>query len=81
MARVKVIDRAMSLEEICFKHLTSLFPNDTIRAARLSGYVELVYELNPGLAGIGQLMEIDTIIEMPEPAEELQIIPANRLWG
>lgn len=81
MAQIKVVDREMSLEEICFKYLSSVFPNDTLRAARLSGYVEEVYELNPGLAGIGQLMAIGTEIDMPEPGAELRILPANRLWS
>lgn len=81
MARVKVAERAMSVEEIAFKYLTNLYPNDRERAARLSGYVEWVYEANPGLASLGQLIAIGTEIEMPEPENTLNILPANRLWS
>ncbi len=53
MAVITVRDTPMSVEEIAWKYLTSIFPGDPERAAQLSGYVEVVYELNPGLAGSG----------------------------
>ena len=81
MARYKVIDAPMSVEEICWKYLTSQFPNDGQRASQLSGYVEHTYELNPGLAGSGQLIAIGTIIDMPDATNAIKIISPNRLWA
>ena len=81
MAKIKVQNAAMSVEEIAFKHLTNLFPNNKERAAQLSGYVEEIYEINPGLAGSGQLIAIGTIVEMPQATNEVKIIKPNRLWG
>lgn len=81
MATVRVSQSAMSVEDICFKYLTGLYPNDKDRAAQLSGYVERVYDLNSGLADKGQLIPIGTIIKMPEPTAEVAILQANRLWS
>jgi phage tail protein X len=46
-----------------------------------SGAVELVLAANPGLAELGPVLPVDTVIEfpdLPKPATELQPI---RLWG
>ncbi len=81
MAAIRTTDVAMSVEEISWKHLSNLFPDDADRAANLSGYVERVYELNPGLASQGQLIPAGTEIEMPVPESETRTLSANRLWG
>lgn len=83
MATIVTKDSAMSVEEIAWKFLLTLTPDDESHAAETlrTGFVEAVYTANPGLASMGQLIPIGTEIIMPEPSSELRVLPANRLWS
>lgn len=80
MVDIIVRDTAMSVEEIAWKYRQSLYPNEPEQAAALSGYVERIYELNAGLAALGQLIPVGTTITLPEEAQANASSP-NRLWG
>lgn len=80
MVVIIVNDAEMSVEEIAWKYRQSLYPYDADKAAALSGYVERIYDLNAGLAALGQLIPVGTKIDMPEEVEASASSP-NRLWG
>lgn len=45
------------------------------------GLVEAIYDLNPGLADLGQTLPVGTSFEMPIPIpREQQVLDPIRLW-
>lgn len=76
--RVKYVE--MAVEEIAWKYRIEALGGDLEKAAKLSGFVEQVYELNPGLAALGPLIPIGTEINMP-PLSASREPQLNRLWG
>ena len=70
----------MGLEEIAWKYRRELYPGDPDKAARLGGFVERIYALNPGLSLLGARIPAGTSILMPDDAPE-NVSPPNRLWG
>ncbi|MEM7300917.1 MAG: tail protein X [Pseudomonadota bacterium] len=80
MDRIRVTGTAQAVEEIAWKYRLKALGNDRQRANDLSGYVEQVYGLNPGLADKGPLIPVGTEIIMPDPFVSVER-PANRLWG
>lgn len=47
----------------------------------MPGLVEAIYDLNPGLADLGQTLPVGTIFEMPIPIpREQQVLDPIRLW-
>lgn len=80
MATVKVTGTEMGIEQIAWRFRQQLYPDDPDRAARLSGYVEQIFDLNPGLAEVSHNVPVGTEIVMPDAETETPIGP-NRLWG
>ena len=77
---IRVKDDEMALEEIAWKYRIEAFGGDMEKASKLSGFVEQVYELNPGLAALGPLIPIGTELKMPPLTASKQPV-LNRLWG
>ena len=47
----------------------------------MPGLVEAIYDLNPGLADLGQTLPVGTIFDMPIPIpREQQVLDPIRLW-
>ena len=47
----------------------------------MPGLVEAIYDLNPGLADLGQTLPVGTIFDMPIPIpQEQQVLDPIRLW-
>ena len=47
----------------------------------MPGLVEAIYDLNPGLADLGQTLPVGTRFEMPIPIpREQQVLDPIRLW-
>ena len=47
----------------------------------MPGLVEAIYDLNPGLADLGQTLPVGTSFEMPIPIpREQQVLDLIRLW-
>ncbi|NEU34854.1 phage tail protein, partial [bacterium LRH843] len=47
----------------------------------MPGLVEGIYDLNPGLAGLGQTLPLGTSFDMPIPIpREQQVLDPIRLW-
>lgn len=47
----------------------------------MPGLVEAIYDLNPGLADLGQTLPVGTSFEMPIPIpREQQVLDPIRLW-
>lgn len=47
----------------------------------MPGLVEAIYDLNPGLADMGQTLPVGTSFEMPIPIpREQQVLDPIRLW-
>lgn len=47
----------------------------------MPGLVEAIYDLNPGLADMGQTLPVSTSFEMPIPIpREQQVLDPIRLW-
>lgn len=80
MPRIITQGADMGLEEIAWKYRRGLYPGDPDKAARLAGFVERIYALNPGLSLLGARIPPGTEIMMPDDAPD-DVAPANRLWG
>lgn len=47
----------------------------------MPGLVEAIYDLNPGLADLGQILPVGTNFDMPIPIpREQQVLDPIRLW-
>lgn len=47
----------------------------------MPGLVEVIYDLNPGLADLGQTLPVGTSFDMPIPIpREQQVLDPIRLW-
>lgn len=47
----------------------------------MSGLVEMIFERNPGLAGLGPILPIGTVFELPVPTPRApQLLDPIRLW-
>ena len=63
-----------------------LLPKVTDRHGRpvsgqMPGLVEAIYDLNPGLADLGQTLPVGTSFDMPIPIpREQQVLDPIRLW-
>ena len=80
MVSIVVKDTAMAVEEIAWKYRLEALGGNKAKAARLEGFVEQIYILNPGLAAIGPLIPVGTTIVMP-PTDSTTRPAPNRLWG
>lgn len=80
MPLIEVTGTAMAVEEIAWKYRLEALGGDRRRAAELSGYVERIYEANPGLAEKGPLISVGTTITMPA-IDTNPTRPSNALWG
>jgi phage tail protein X len=59
-----------TVDALCWRHL-----------GRTAGMVEVVYELNPGLADRGPVLPIGLEVTMPdEPANTTPTAPLLQLW-
>lgn len=47
---------------------------------RTVGLVEATLELNPGLADIGPILPLGTVVELPEPPVDQPSKPLLQLW-
>lgn len=80
-AATRVIDlEDMSIDLVCFHQaLTAL--GDRRAAGRLQGYVEATLQANPGLAAMGLLLPLGTLVRLPEFVIQTPINTAStRLW-
>lgn len=80
MVDIVVKDVAMPVEEIAWKYRLEALGGDKEKAAQLSGFVEQIYVLNPGLAALGPEIPVGTTITMPALDSATGPTP-NRLWG
>lgn len=80
MVQIRVKDVEMAVEEIAWKYRIEALGGDMAEAAKLSGFVEQVYALNPGLAALGDEVPVGTLIDMPPLDAATPALP-NRLWG
>jgi phage tail protein X len=79
-ARATVTVEDATVDLVCFDHAFRAL-GDAKAAGRLDGYVEAVLEANPGLADLGLVLPLGTVIELPEFAIEEQAAAATgRLW-
>lgn len=63
IATVTTEDATVDL--VAFAHAAAVL-RDRRAAGKLSGYVEAVYEANPGLAGAATILPLGTRIALPE---------------
>lgn len=57
-----------TLDALCWRHL-----------ARTQGVVESTLELNPGLAGLGPILPVGTLVDLPLPTATSPQ-PTVKLW-
>jgi len=54
-----------TVEGICFEYAQAVL-KDVRRAGRLAGYVEATLDTNPGLAALGPILPLGTVVDLPE---------------
>lgn len=74
---VKLEDTTLDL--VCYDYAMHWI-GDRIEISRLRGYLEATYAANPGLARLGILLPLGTIIAMPEMTISSEIRTV-RLWS
>lgn len=78
-ATVSVAREDLTLGLVCFDNAMRAL-GDRQKAGRLKGYVEATLDANPGLAGLGLILPLKTVIHLPEFTVISGAKQAERLW-
>lgn len=77
-ATVTVALEDASVDLVCFEHARAVL-GDARQAGRLTAYVTATLKANPGLAALGPILPLGTVIALPEFVIE-RPRAAVRLW-
>jgi len=78
-ATVTVKQEDASLDLICFEYAYARL-GDRKQAGLLTGYVEAILAINPGLAALGSVLPLGTVIHLPAFETEAKAPETVRLW-
>lgn len=70
----------MSVDLVCFEHAMLALGDRRAAGRLLWAYVAATLEANPGLAGLGDMLPIGTVIRLPRHEAQPSRAPTKRLW-
>ncbi|TCT27927.1 tail protein X [Martelella mediterranea] len=76
---IKVNKEDASLDLVCFEFAYARL-GDRKQAGLLYGYVEATLAINPGLAALGSVLPIGTVVHLPEFETAAKPAETVRLW-